>query len=1437
MENSHLTSREPEHQHDDNIVKVPLNKMKIVNKKSMSTAATKSCGDSYITQGLSSMADSMPLSRMSPDSSSPNDHNLKSPLARSGNINLRLSGNTIEFPDPLIKNENSDSSEGEQNVSVASPGPLYLKDFEGPRSLLIQEVTSPKSHVSSHAASPILRPSSVPAHPSETFRSFLTSGLSISTANDQNSMEVFSPTPSRFNMISPVATPTPTLLSELFQNSPTHRTLSPTSHHYSSGTLLSPHPSNIAISPLSRQDPLGALLSPKSKISTENLIPARNFSQYTHPSLTNIQPSGTTYSIPASDQQISLWKPLVEYIPENIRGPSRMRPPELESINSKNITGPGQIFPGNSPKSHSVCPLHPQQSPHHHKNNEASCNQDPSQAQILRHLSATSELSNLRSPKNRDAGLTSRPTYVSKVHSLKDDKKYSEVKDHGHMSHSTQEPVPIKIGSSQHKVNARNSRGEVLEVNGIRTAAELKVKVAAYRQCYITQVCILNMNHQELNDTDPVQEHVQTTIRPVQETSHSFWVDVIEKHAGQRDFKTVEGAIEKIRNISKLDYTIILGMALVRLVDLDVVREDVIMKMLQYKADVNSIDKDDMEEPTSTVLHKAAKHGYSGVIKLLCHYGAHINKEDVHGRGPLFVATEGNHVSTAYALIERGADVFHCDYDGWTPIHLAASKGYTELIKLFCEAGADPNMKYNDGWTALHLAASGGFVKAMKCLIDYGGNPFVFDNFGWTPFWCAVSKGRTKAVDLLLHRCNQDINQRDGMGCTALHMAAMLNQHEVVHLLLAMKANPNLATFKTGATPLHLAMSKGFRESAQLLVEEGKSDINKEDAQGASPLHATAMHGHYQGIDLYVKLFTELKLKVEWDKQDHHGRTPLHRAASQGHVHVCQILFAMGVDMNKKDYRGITAFDLAQQHHHAMVMAAFQTAAPQINFTGLDSDTKLGKDSGQTPEREHKVWKSRKSQNQNNTHEDPHEIDDGEHHHDMKFESSGSEYDPYDKIEMMQGHFPPGYNPFDEDVKDEEPYDIHPDDYSENESGKPWLFEQSAWEKQEWERERERMMAQPHEKKEIGPISKNKSRFSGRVSGAVDMNEFDNNPGMDGWEEVSEQKNLRQERLNTYIDNENKGSVFTKVKSVASNLINRVSEGLGLDSSDESENNDNAPLYAENDDSFWNNNNDNYNDNDNQPWLRGRDDSGYYADHSQMYDNASRGSQWTVSDVKAYNNASRLSAGSSNRQQWSTIPKGAIGQPTRLESMETIELDNNDMKNKPIVCNHPHNKSYEPQYTPGETWNKVLDNNENARRNIFSRNIQGIFGKKEKNKDNQEVTPEEYLRFLENQDENATHIFEKEEIIFLQRRESFYKDQTIRWNEMDRLRHIITITHSDNISEISKGERPSLGSMGSTGTNGARGLSKGGRIPRGYMKGKGTGLKKKKKESHNKRII
>ncbi len=333
-----------------------------------------------------------------------------------------------------------------------------------------------------------------------------------------------------------------------------------------------------------------------------------------------------------------------------------------------------------------------------------------------------------------------------------------------------------------------------------------------------------------------------------------------------------------------------------------------------------------------TALMTASRTGNADAVKALLNHGAQVNaREKWRGQTALMWAAAERHPAVVQLLIEHGADVdarssavdftdlqptpgsvpMNYPRGGFTALLFAARQGDLESGRALVNAEAGVNLGDPDGTTPLIEAIVNSHFDFAVFLLDHGADPNACDGKGRSPLYAAVdmhtvdtstrpnlrSAGTSGSLDaiksLLEHGANANAQLIDvlaprgpldvadysmGSGATPFLRAAKADDLEVMRLLLAKGANPNLET-SAHVTALMAAAGIGWRD--------GKSHGTDADAVEA------------------VKLC--LRLGADLNATNDKGETALHGAAQRDAPPVIAYLVGLGADKTIRDRNGLTA--------------------------------------------------------------------------------------------------------------------------------------------------------------------------------------------------------------------------------------------------------------------------------------------------------------------------------------------------------------------------------------------------------------------------------------------------------------------------------------------------------------------------------------------------
>jgi ankyrin repeat protein len=344
-------------------------------------------------------------------------------------------------------------------------------------------------------------------------------------------------------------------------------------------------------------------------------------------------------------------------------------------------------------------------------------------------------------------------------------------------------------------------------------------------------------------------------------------------------------------------------------------------------------------------LHVAAWHRQLDIMKLLLENKAEVNAEEANGLTPLQLASQFgyNDEVTAFLRQHGGQDlpgdirdavcygsvekvktllkvhpelVHSKGFDGLTPLHETAMQGRDEMAALLLANNADVNAKDNHGETPLDLALSHKdmFPKEVELLLAHNAEINIFE---------ASEMGNLEKAKALLKDHPNLVTNRDWVGQTALHFAAIAGQKEMVEFLLANKADIN-AKDLADWTPLYDALrynnygvaellvankaecnmleaaAMGEVEKAKALLEDNPESVSDRDDAGRTPLHWAALRGYREVVELL------LANKADVNANENDLSTALHEAAAGGFRDVAELLLSKKADANAKDWLGKT---------------------------------------------------------------------------------------------------------------------------------------------------------------------------------------------------------------------------------------------------------------------------------------------------------------------------------------------------------------------------------------------------------------------------------------------------------------------------------------------------------------------------------------------------
>ncbi|KAG1196944.1 hypothetical protein G6F35_012895 [Rhizopus arrhizus] len=238
-------------------------------------------------------------------------------------------------------------------------------------------------------------------------------------------------------------------------------------------------------------------------------------------------------------------------------------------------------------------------------------------------------------------------------------------------------------------------------------------------------------------------------------------------------------------------------------------------------------------------------------MKLLIEYGADPEAVNEHGRRPIHEAIDSIECVN-YLVNTCKVDVNAMKRGDWTPLMIAAMKGYLDIVMILVNAGALLNRTTKDGRSALYLAIQEGHVELAKYLTNQHPQAITQPTkSGRLPIQAAAALlDNTTAYEittyLLCHASvpiSRLLSHRDNSGRDLLLDAAVSQNLELLKYLLDHGADPNDKD-SLGRTMIHHAAMMDHLKVLRLLES---TDGIQWDAPDAWDSWTALMHCSRQG--------------------------------------------------------------------------------------------------------------------------------------------------------------------------------------------------------------------------------------------------------------------------------------------------------------------------------------------------------------------------------------------------------------------------------------------------------------------------------------------------------------------------------------------------------------------------------------------------------------
>lgn len=183
-------------------------------------------------------------------------------------------------------------------------------------------------------------------------------------------------------------------------------------------------------------------------------------------------------------------------------------------------------------------------------------------------------------------------------------------------------------------------------------------------------------------------------------------------------------------------------------------------------------------------------------------------------------------------------------------------------------------------------------------------NPGVQDLNGWNLHRSVLDRNQDMIEPLMAN--GADINERDELGRTPLHLAAADDFEAVSLLLISYGADVN-AKDHLGLTPLHEACTGYWGDQTADWLAQAGAEIDALDKLGRTPLHLAASTGKSSIVPILLKHGADTSIKTPM----YQGGTSLHCAVYANSVEVASVILAHGADIEARNDENLTPLGYA----------------------------------------------------------------------------------------------------------------------------------------------------------------------------------------------------------------------------------------------------------------------------------------------------------------------------------------------------------------------------------------------------------------------------------------------------------------------------------------------------------------------------------------------
>ncbi|GBG24278.1 Ankyrin repeat and protein kinase domain-containing protein 1 [Hondaea fermentalgiana] len=280
---------------------------------------------------------------------------------------------------------------------------------------------------------------------------------------------------------------------------------------------------------------------------------------------------------------------------------------------------------------------------------------------------------------------------------------------------------------------------------------------------------------------------------------------------------------------------------------------------------------------------------------------------------------------------------------GWTKLHVAAWNRDDKRVAREARASFDAidTPTTNTGETALSLAVKRGSQHSVFALVEAGAAVDQADHFGFSPMHYAVRNNDHEVVNMLAAGKANLNAVSDELRVSVLHMACRYADTDLVSELLDRQLNVN-ARDARGWTPLFYAVMRPGRSDLVDLLIANKADVRAKSGEGLTTLHCATLSDDPEHVTALVER------GVRMDLADESGFTAMHYCARFDAGASLRRLLEYGARLKPKSEAPFTPYEIALHYDNDSVVETieswrdFRTPETILDSPEIERETPLG---------------------------------------------------------------------------------------------------------------------------------------------------------------------------------------------------------------------------------------------------------------------------------------------------------------------------------------------------------------------------------------------------------------------------------------------------------------------------------------------------------------